>query len=171
MPLAIAMEVMTAAKIQRSCRSGPPEDGKRPESKTVLISRGLITPMLAVTRIKTATETTWKRYGRNNRIVRRSIGLDKGGRPSVFLLSTGCSGTTRCIMGSTYVSERHDCAAYFLFWHAIQTRLGREVILPFSNCGNGRLWRRSAETPLIPLYERGRRRSPRPRYLATTLSF
>jgi len=35
-------------------------------------------------------------------------------------------------MGSTYISEQHNCAA-FLFWHAIQARVGREVILPFSN--------------------------------------
>ena len=57
----MAMEVMTAAKTHRSCMSGPPDAGKRPSSKTVLMSNGLTTPMLAVTRIRTATEITWKR--------------------------------------------------------------------------------------------------------------
>ena len=60
-PLAMAMEVMMAANVQRRFMSGPPDAGKRPASKTVLMSNGLTTPMLAVTSIKTATETTWKR--------------------------------------------------------------------------------------------------------------
>ena len=52
------MDDMTAASTQRRFMFGLPVDGKRAESKTVLISNGLITPMLAVINIRTVTEIT-----------------------------------------------------------------------------------------------------------------
>jgi|TARA_B100001750_G_scaffold994_1_gene856 hypothetical protein len=57
----MAIDDITAANTQRRFMLVSPEVGKSAESKTVLTSNGLTTPILAVSSIKAITEITWNR--------------------------------------------------------------------------------------------------------------
>ena len=61
-PLVTTMTAtMMAAMVHNRSRLGTPDLGKRAESKTTWMSRGLMTPRPAENRINTPTRMTWGR--------------------------------------------------------------------------------------------------------------